>query len=344
MGLQALRNLGKSAIPIIEGRKVSPYKDIADLLVRVGPDKSAIESLAFCGALDEFGLSRNAIISNMDIILKFKKDLTKNDTWSDIPEIDEWYASLITLDIPTMPEMDRSVMLENEYTYSGMYITEHPLDQYGDAMEYFSHSDVSDLIIEKGDDDEEEEETVVFEERKVVVVGILKDVVQRMTKKGDKMAVAQCEDKTGSIKVTVFPRQLNECSIDFVENNVVVIEGTWKNDDFGSQIIVDHVTPIGEVLLPVDGTLFVMVDPDQVTATFENILDAYEGKGPKLCVRTPEKADNGKKKCYVYDPAGKRIISGDHTVVTPDVASVALTFSTFAAIKEMVKNIAIKNK
>ena len=341
MGLQALRNLGKSAVPILDERENGTFNGIADLLNRVAPDKSSIESMAYAGALDEFGLSRNAIISNMPAILDYKARLNKYDTWCDTDEIDAWYQEFMKLDIEDIPEMDKKFKLEQEYKYAGMYVTEHPLDQYSEMLNVFSHSDIEELVVDKSEEADDGDQYAFQEERKVVVVGILKEVTKRLTKKGDPMMTSFCEDKTGSIKVTVFPKQFEACQFVFVENEPVVIEGTWKSDDYGSQIIVEKAYPVGEMVLPEAGHLFILVNQDDVDKIVDEIVDNFAGPGPELCIRTV--MGTGRSTMF-YDMDEKKLVSGNYKALAnnPSNAKIKLNFTSFSMIKEMVKDIAIR--
>lgn len=339
MGLQALRNLGKSAMPLLDERDAhGKYISIADIIDRVSPDKSAIESLAYSGALDEFGFSRNAIISNIATILDYKNRIKKYDSWCDTHEIDEWYDSFLKLDIQNCPEMAKKVKLENEYHYAGMYVSEHPLDEYAEVLKLFSHTNIEELVADN--DDDGGEQYAFNDERKVAVVGILKDVEKRLTKKGDAMMTAMLEDKTGSIKITAFPKQYANCQYTCIENELVVIEGTWRNDDFGSQIIVDKATPIKDICTDEDGYLFVLVNQDDVPEIAKEIVTQFGGAGPKLVIRSI--MENGRATC-VADKNGENVSPCAFKDVQKNnsCARVKLSFTNFLLIKEMVKDIAV---
>lgn len=345
MGMKAIKNVGKSCLEIIEERTAhGPYRNLAEFITRIAPNQGVIEALAYSGTLDEFGFSRKAIITNMPTIVKFKASIKKFDTWCDTPEIDAWYAEELKLDIEDCPEFSEREKLEKEYQFSGMYISGHPLDAYQPIINGFSHADIDSLVIERDEfADEEDEDVPAFEEeRKVAVIGILKEVTSKTTRKGDTMMVARIEDKTGSIKVTVFPKQVEEARFAFIEDNIVVLNGTWKHDSYGSQIIEESVCLIDDLQLPSDGTLFVLVDEENAAKIAEDIVNTYSGTGPVLCIRANVASKNGRATLF-FDNEKKTLVEGPYKALKslPTNAHVRVNMGSFTAIREMVKDISL---
>ncbi|MDD3774168.1 MAG: DNA polymerase III subunit alpha, partial [Patescibacteria group bacterium] len=78
--LAAIKNIGVTPAKIIieERKKQGEFKSLEDFLKRLAPslNKKIMESLAKCGALDQFG-ERQQLLNNMDNILKFAQALAK---------------------------------------------------------------------------------------------------------------------------------------------------------------------------------------------------------------------------------------------------------------------------
>ena len=246
MGLVGLRNVGKSSRPIIEERELNGrFDSFEDFVSRLMPEKRSYESLVYSGALDEFVGTRRAKIQAMDSINEYKDAMKAHkDMWFDIPALDEWYKSFFTISVPEVDEMENGDKLEKEYHYAGMYVSAHPLDEFQAATRSFGFEDIADLTEEDEDDDNGVKEE---QERPVTVIGVVKEFEQKLTKKGDAMYVFKLEDTTGSIRTTMFPKEVELYGDIVHENAVLRIDGTWKNNDFGVQVVVGSVVPMAEI-------------------------------------------------------------------------------------------------
>lgn len=250
MGLYNLKNLGKASIPIIEERKNGKYLNLYDFAKRTLADKKAYEALAYSGALDEFGGSRLSKLELIEQIGEYKKSLNNHKSmWFNLPELDKWFSDLYPFNVPDIPEMEKENMLKKEYEFAGMYVTEHPLEQYQQIVDSFPHENIENLMDSDDDDLEDENGIVVKEEqeRPVVVVGVVKELEAKLTKKGDTMLIFNLEDTTGSIRMVLFPKQAKKIS-NILEDSIIRVDGLWKKDDFGTQVIVENATLITDIV------------------------------------------------------------------------------------------------
>ena len=241
IGLSAIRDLGKASLPIIDERTSGTYTSFEDFVDRCRPGKKILTALAYAGGFDEFGIDRKTVVENVETIGSYLDKMTKYDSWADFDEINEHYASLVTLTLNDCGEYPKHEKLQHEYNYAGMYVSEHPLDDHIVDISILEPNFVVDLIYE-----EDETESVSYRslETDAKVVGILKDIEHKITRKGDPMIVGNIEDKTGSIRFTVFAKTLAEDTFNkdlLVDNAIVILDGVRKVNDFGSQIIVSAV-------------------------------------------------------------------------------------------------------
>lgn len=97
-----------------------------------------------------------------------------------------------------------------------------------------------------GDDIEEGEDVAEYSYNgeRVKIAGIIKDIKIFYTKTNKILKTFTVEDKTGEIKGVIFEEQLKYYEDLIQENAVVVVDGTIKEDDFGTQIIVNKVLGI----------------------------------------------------------------------------------------------------
>lgn len=259
-GLVGLRNLGKMAAPILEERNANgPFKSIEDFVDRLISDinKKVLESLIYAGALDCFNGSRRAKIMAVPSILEFATFVKKGnfpEVPFNLPEIDAAYSSLKTVTIPEFPEYEKSMVLEKEYEFAGMFITGHPLDQYEDILMLQNFKRVNDIIPEKEENDEEVEEEKEFSPlngENIQIAGIIRDKKQIVTKNGKKMYMFSIEDKTGTIKCVAFPKVAEACEGLIQDKSLVIIKGKVEDNERGCQIIVSTIEDMDTINLNV---------------------------------------------------------------------------------------------
>lgn len=336
MGLIGLRNVGKSSGPIVaERKKNGKFTSFEDFVSRLMPDKRYYESLVYSGALDCFAGSRRAKIQAQDSIADYKKAMSSNNAWFNIPELDEWYNSFFKIEVPDVDEMDDGDKLEKEYHYAGMYVSAHPLDQYAVVASTFNRVPISELT----EDDEEGEDSgvKVEQERAVTVIGVVKELERKLTKKGDAMYVFRIEDETGDIRTTMFPKEVDTYGDIVHENAVIRIDGTWKDNDFGVQIVVSNVVELAAIKNVVREQYVLLGN----TANLKDIIatcDKYADKtfsAIKVLVRV-----NGKNYAISNNPAStKRAIEVTEGVAIDDdsIVKVSSSLEAFAAIREVAK-------
>lgn len=335
MGLVGLRNVGKSSRPIIEERALNgEFKSFEDFVARLMPEKRSYESLVYAGALDAFNGTRRAKIQAMDSINEYKKAMTAHkDMWFVIPEVDEWYKSFFTIEVPEVSEMDNGDKLEKEYLYAGMYVSAHPLDEFSAALRSFGYSDISELT--EDEEDSDNAGVKVEQERAVTIIGVVKELEQKLTKRGDTMYVFQVEDTTGNIRTTMFPKEVEMYGDIVHENAVVRIDGTWKNNDFGVQVIAGSVMPLADISAAAPSRYV-------LGASIQNI-------GEVLAV-LDEYADNSEDSVAVVielDDARQFVVDSDNSkqkraiavskMDTVDYVKVSSSLEAFSAIRKVAK-------
>ena len=144
-----------------------------------GVNRKVLESLIAAGVFTSFGLSRQTLEYNLDVLINYgdlMKDL--NEEFVEKPELE------------IKPEYPKSVLMEKELDVFGFYLSNHPVTEYklkypnsvaiGDLNKYF------DTTIE----------TVVYVEH----------VKEVLTKKNDKMCFLSGSDELSTIDIVLFPK------------------------------------------------------------------------------------------------------------------------------------------
>lgn len=267
-GLQGIKGLGKASQNIIvERNRGGEYKSIQDLVERLAIsakiDKKIMEAMIYSGAVDAFEGTRSAkviVLKDMLDYASLMKKESKNVDQISLFDLAEEHDIDLGIDLdelkrkvptPDLPEMMKNIKLEKEKEYAGFYVTEHPLDEYVDHFARENVYEIGFLVQDEEDDENQEEEEVVsenFDGERVKIAGVISELTTYYTKRDKKpMNVFQLEDKTGELKAVVFTDQLNKNRDKLVEGKIVIIEGTIKVDDFGTQIIVDNMMDIEQI-------------------------------------------------------------------------------------------------
>lgn len=221
-GLSAIKNLGPEPISYITSVRGDGFKDIIDFASRVDLskiNKKKLESLVLAGAFDTTGSTRTSMLAAIDAVIEHKQEVkryeakmltfnkkqiaymereaaretAKNNSLKVPASLKEPVAPEVPANptTPDLPEMDEHELLSHEKEVLGFFISGHPLDSYSSALKDASISSVESLPeLQHGS----------F----VHVAGIVEELEEKRTKRGDLMAFASLEDKSSKVEVVFF--------------------------------------------------------------------------------------------------------------------------------------------
>ncbi len=206
-GLGAIKGAGDIAInSILEARKEGPFKDLSDFISRVDSskvNKKVIESLIKSGALDCFGYSRRAMLMQIEDIIEaaqkvaLAKKQAQNSLFGENEEM-----TRIEIELEKLEEFDTLELLAFEKETLGFYVSGHPLDKYRDTLnkiKYTLSSELEDLA----------------DGSEALLVGKIEEIKEKISKKGNKFAIATLMDLHGNIELMLFESQLKELEENF---------------------------------------------------------------------------------------------------------------------------------
>lgn len=198
--LLSIKNVGYAGYKaIVEERKNGLFQDIFDFMIRMDESKLSkkmIESLVDAGAFDEFGLSRNTIKNNLDMISdygSFKNSLN----------IDEKPILTIYNDSP----MEK---LNKEKAVLGIYLSMHPIELMKEKINV-PYVNVSSLYDYVG--------------KNVNIIIQLQRVKNITDRKGNEMCFIEGFDESGSVDGVVFASRFKSVAISLVKGNICLIHG-----------------------------------------------------------------------------------------------------------------------
>ena len=201
-GMGAVKGAGDIAInSMLEVREEGQFKDFSDFVSRIDSskvNKKVIESLIKAGALDSFGYSRKAMLSQIEGIIDTAKkagEAKKMAVGSLFGEGEEMTS--VTLELNHMEEFEPMEILEMEKESLGFYVSGHPLDKYRetlDGINYTLSSEIDDLA----------------DGSQALFIGKIESITEKISKKGNKFGIANIMDLHGNIELMLFENRLKE--------------------------------------------------------------------------------------------------------------------------------------
>lgn len=278
-GLTAVKNVGSTAIDSIIGarKKAGPFRSFLDFTQRIDPrvcNRKVLESLIKCGAFDEFGQRRSQLMAMLDRALEVGSTAQKDRQRGQLSFFGgdtgatDLQDSLQTPDIPEWPE---SQLLAFERELLGFYVTTHPLTRYEKILKAYATAFTDTL----GDFRDQEE---------VTLGGVVDQIKEITTKKGDRMAFLTLQDLTGSCEIVVFPDLYKTGGLLMKKDATIFIRGRINSRDDIPKVIAEEVVPLDEVkkrftrLISID-LHTAGLDPE-LLQRLKGVLSAHKGKIP----------------------------------------------------------------
>ncbi|MBL7057829.1 DNA polymerase III subunit alpha [Patescibacteria group bacterium] len=244
-GLRAIKNVGTNISEFIIKERIEngEFLDLSDLLERVinrDMNKKSLDSLIKCGAMDDFG-DRGKLIANMDNLLEFSKEVGKlkannqNSLFGDVTGVNS--INKVRLDKTGVVEKQDKLRWEKELL--GLYITEHPFNEYRKYLEGFCVN----LLDLQG----------CIDETDVTIAGIISTIKKITTKAGDPMLFVRLEDHVGSTEILVFPRIYAETQHIWQAGNIIACYGKISDKDNERKVLANKVIALS--LDAIDGQM-----------------------------------------------------------------------------------------
>lgn len=217
-GMDAIKNVGKGAVEeILKAREDSQFTSINDFISRVSSrvvNRKTWESLIKTGAMDEFG-ERGSLLNTLDVIIALGTKIQKDRSSAQVDlfgNSEDPTTSLPALQLiaPAEPVPAHSFLVW-ERELLGLYLSHHPLDDFGVYLE---------------------ENTVPLHEltpdkdgQLATIGGSIADIRQITTKNGQNMAFVKLEDRTGETELVIFPNLFKDSQSVWVRDNVILATG-----------------------------------------------------------------------------------------------------------------------
>lgn len=198
-GLIGLKNVGTAAIQsMLKARESGgEFGDYADFITRIDlskVNKSVLESLIKAGALDLFGLKRRVLFESVNDVIRqaalIERSRVQNQKSlfgsgeSPVQMVPEKYRAL--------EEWSENEIIQGEKEVAGIYISHNPIERFANEITKVSNTTVLAVLNKE------------FEGEVVKLGGVLTEVNERKSRKGDGYGELFFEDLSGRIKVLAF--------------------------------------------------------------------------------------------------------------------------------------------
>lgn len=231
-GLETVKNVGANIVEAIINERAARgrFVSLADFCERVRHkdfNKKSLESLIKCGALDALG-ERNQLLANLDMLLDYNRESQRAtrggqvSLFSRTPQIQ--IAALRLRDAEPAPKRER---LAWEKELLGLYITEHPMQEYLERLQHNRVLPLKDL-------------TLALHNQTVSIAGLVSSIQKTLTKSGEAMLFVKIEDTSGRTEVLVFPKVLAQNPGLWQNERVLMIRGKVSDKDGATKILCDE--------------------------------------------------------------------------------------------------------
>ena len=245
-GLAAIKNVGGSAIESIIARREAeePFSSFFDFCCRIDMqkvNKRVLEGLIKVGAFDSTGTKRAQLMAVMEQTLDEASAIQKERALGQTSlfgafegETDSSNSHALARPLPPIDEWQQTQILQFERELTGFYITAHPLTQHTEAIRLLSTHTTATLH-------------EAHEGREVKICGVIGSIKVTTTKKGNRMAYVQLEDRQGLVEIIVFPELFQNCSEFLSTDTVIQAMGTVDHMDSGARLKATKLEPLHDL-------------------------------------------------------------------------------------------------
>jgi len=240
-GLGAVRGVGSKAIEAIIAARTEGgvFTSLGDFCKRVQSqqvNKRVIESLIKCGAFEFTHEPRRRMLEGLERVCQWAGQGSRVE---DINQMGLFSPGTLAASpslppaLPDVGEWDMKELLRAERDAIGFFITGHPLDKYERDLKRLADATTEDLRSRES-------------QTKVRIGGVIHTLKTKNTKKGDRYASFNLEDRCGAVEVIAWPETYKRCETALHADEPVLVTGTLEVSEERCQIIADEIAPLLE--------------------------------------------------------------------------------------------------
>jgi len=278
--LAALKNVGHQAMTdlVAERDAGGPFASLSDFASRISAgilNKRQMESLVAAGAFEMLEPNRRRLHDGIERILRHAS-LAADERASAQTNLfgggnDEDAPAIVLPETADWLQADR---LKQEFDAIGFYLSAHPLEAYGEALQRLGVVNSEDLA-----------DTVrAGESRTLKLAGAVVGRKERTTSRGGRMSFINLSDRTGAYEVTAFSEVLN-ASREMLDSSqetgaAVLITAEVRAEDETLRITADRVQRLDDAVAGATAGFQIFLENDRALAPLLSLIERQsQGKG-----------------------------------------------------------------
>ena len=287
-GLLGVKHVGENAInAIIRAREEKGIpKDIFQFINNLEiseVNKKAVECLIKAGALDCLSTNRAAHLAVYESLIESAQNSAKKNIagqMSLFQMADVEVMDSISTSLPDVANFSSDMLLAMEKEMTGVYITDHPLNEYKEKIDRIVTVTSEDLHAVTA---EHEDNITIIDGMSVTMAGMITGIKTLVTKNSKMMAFVDMEDLYGEVEIVVFPNVYEKYKGDIGEDKVVGVKGklNFKEDEV-PKLLADSIIDINR---------FDERKAVPIKRTTERKPEKKDSLGEVVKVRIPPEAD-----------------------------------------------------
>ena len=247
-GLGAIKGVGGVDEILREREENGSFTNIFDLTSRVkssSVSKKNLEGMVKAGVFDfQEGVTREQLLfgptpdglTGIDLALKYGSKVQANRSAGQFSMFGggEDGFSEPEPKLPLVPDMPLLDKLHMEHDVVGLYISEHPLDQYRLQYDLLSTHTLSDLS----------DELSINKPLKFTAVGMVSSSKELMSKQGKHFGIFTLSDYFGSIEFRVFGQEYHEIKQWLTKDYFIIVKGNHSPSRFDQNKFYSNITGV----------------------------------------------------------------------------------------------------
>ncbi len=272
--LGAIKNVGFKAISEVvkEREKNGKFSSISDFINRINPkniNKLQLEGLVKAGAFDCIFTNRKVLYDNIPNIIQNSKSIYENkvQNQTSLFSDDNQKVSYLMRD-NKLSNWANNEMLSKEFESVGFYLSNHPLEDYKDALEQYNAKSFKDF--ENSGDTESS------------VAGTIMSVKEKKTIKGTPYAIIKFSDQSKVFELFLFSEILEVNRKNLVEGKsflLTIIKDKENNENRFRRINVRKIISLEEITKLNYSNVLIEIDKsDSLSKLYESIKEKGDSK------------------------------------------------------------------
>ncbi|MBX2826406.1 MAG: DNA polymerase III subunit alpha [Gammaproteobacteria bacterium] len=238
-GLGAIKGVGESALASLleERQRRGPFTDLVSLARRADPgsiNKRVMEALIRSGAADSLGENRATLFNGLPLALhsadQFHRDQAAGQ--NDLFGLSDAAESVPEVIMETLPEWNKRELLIHEKETLGLYLSDHPINEYLEELARFTSGRIAELCAKVGADQSPAPSQRYRQRGTPVILSGLSIAVRVRETSNGKMGFITLDDRSGRVDVVLNSELLEQVSALLSKDTVLIVDGDLAVDEF----------------------------------------------------------------------------------------------------------------